>query len=177
MMPVYTRMSDTNLLRRMQKGKNANECLHSVIWSRCSKMVFVGHRKLTGAVAMAVGAFNAGASHTSAVMELLAIEQSEITQAYFDHRDSVRCSNADRVLGHDAKARRRQKGDRRKLARANSEHGEGTSYMVGGFDIVKNSLRMCALACCYYVVSSELCIKYICSWNIKMENTFFPVCK
>ena len=136
MMPVYTRMSDMNLLKRMQKGKtqNANECLHSVIWSRCSKTVFVGHRKLSGAVAMAIGAFNAGASHTSAVMELLAIEQSEITQAYFDRRDRVRCSHADRALGHGAKARRKQKGDRRKLARANAEREEGTSYMAGGFD-------------------------------------------
>ena len=125
-----------NMLKRMQKGKtqNANECLHSVNWSRCSKTVFVGHRRLSGAVAMAVGAFNAGASHTSAVMELLAIEQSEITQAYFDRRDSVRCSHADRALGHGAKARRKQKGDRRKLARANAEREEGTSYMAGGFD-------------------------------------------
>ena len=83
---------------------------------------------------MAVGAFNAGASHASAIMDLLAVEQSEITQAYFDHRDSVRCSHADRSLGHGAKARCKQKGDHRKLVRANAEHKEGTSYTAGGFD-------------------------------------------
>ena len=47
MVPVYERMSDTNLLGRMVKGKtqNANESLHSVIWSRCPKTIFVGVRQ------------------------------------------------------------------------------------------------------------------------------------
>ena len=37
--PIYERMSDPNLLKRMLKGKtqNSNECLHSVIWNRCPK--------------------------------------------------------------------------------------------------------------------------------------------
>ena len=39
MVPIYQRMSDPNLLSHMLKGKhqNYNGCLHSVIWSRCSK--------------------------------------------------------------------------------------------------------------------------------------------
>ena len=50
MIPVYKRMSDTKLLKRMEKGKtqNTNECLHSVIWSRCPKTVFIGKHKLHG---------------------------------------------------------------------------------------------------------------------------------
>ena len=41
MVPIYERMSDPNLLKRMLKGKtqNSNECLHSFIWSRCTKTV------------------------------------------------------------------------------------------------------------------------------------------
>ena len=63
--PIYKSMSDPNLLKRMLKGKtqNGNECLHSVIWSGCTKTVLVGHRKLKCAVARVVGSFNAGASH------------------------------------------------------------------------------------------------------------------
>ena len=137
------------------------------------------------------GAFNAGASHTSAVMELLAIEQSEITQAYYDHRDSVRCSDADRVLGHDAKARRKQKGDRRKLARANAEHEEGTSYMTGGATSVKLTENVCSgvlLLCCvirnlnlvhfymqYFHEFFDQTVLYLSQRFL--ENTFFPVCK
>ena len=39
MVPIYQRMSDPNLLKRVLKGKtqNSNECLHSVIWNRCPK--------------------------------------------------------------------------------------------------------------------------------------------
>ena len=76
MVPVYERMSDTNLLGRMVKGKtqNANESLHSVIWSRCPKTVFVGVRRVCGAVASAIARFNEGTSHISQVMEKLAIE-------------------------------------------------------------------------------------------------------
>ena len=92
MVPVYQRMSDTNLLKRLQKGQtqNSNESLHSVIWSRCSKTVFVGHRKLHGAVASAVGCFNEGATHLTRVMDLLAIETNEMTQAFVEIRDNVR---------------------------------------------------------------------------------------
>ena len=46
--PVYQRMADPSLLKRLAKGKtqNANECLHSVIWSKCPKTVFVGKQRV-----------------------------------------------------------------------------------------------------------------------------------
>ena len=36
MFPIYNRLSDPNLLKRMEQGKtqNVNESLHNVIWSR-----------------------------------------------------------------------------------------------------------------------------------------------
>ncbi len=44
LIPLYHRMSSDSLLQIMQHGgtQNANECLNSVIWSRCPKTVFVG---------------------------------------------------------------------------------------------------------------------------------------
>ena len=69
----YTSMSDPNLLKWLQKGQtqNNNECLNSVIWSRCTKTVVVGHQKLLGAVASAVGGFNEGATHLTKVRTCL----------------------------------------------------------------------------------------------------------
>lgn len=64
LLPVYHRMSNDNLLKKMQHGKtqNANECLNSVIWSRCPKTVLVGKGRVQAAAGMAVATFNQGAT-------------------------------------------------------------------------------------------------------------------
>ena len=56
MIPIYEKLSDPNLLKRMIRGRtqNANESLHNVIWSRCPKTIFLGKHKLHGAVATAI---------------------------------------------------------------------------------------------------------------------------
>ncbi len=135
MKPIYERMSDPNLLKRMLKGKtqNTNECLHSVIWSRCSKTVFVGHRRLRCAVARAVGSFNAGASHLTEVMELLAVETNELTQAFTEKVDVLRIAKAERANKSCVKSRRKGRADARKLQRAVNEDTEGPTYQPGGF--------------------------------------------
>ena len=87
---VHERMSDTNLLGRMVKGKtqNANESLHCVIWLHCPKTVFVGVRGVCGAVASAIARFNESTSHISQVIEKLAIERMRwvylTVQVYFN---------------------------------------------------------------------------------------------
>ena len=50
MLPVYRRMSDENLLRRMaHRGtQNTNECLNSTIWARCPKTLFWGLKRVKG---------------------------------------------------------------------------------------------------------------------------------
>ena len=45
---------------KREKTQNSNECVHSVIWSRCPKTVFIGKHKLHGATASAVADFNEG---------------------------------------------------------------------------------------------------------------------
>ena len=135
MIPVYQRMSDPNLLKRLLKGRtqNSNECLHSVIWSRCTKTVFVGHRRLMCAVARAVGSFNAGASHLAEVMDLLAIETNEMTQVFVEKSDRLRIAQAERAQRAGAKAHRKGRSDARKLERTLTEEAEGPSYLAGGF--------------------------------------------
>ena len=91
MVPVSTHMSHANLLWRFTNGntQKANECLHPVVWSRCSKTVFMEHTKLQGAMATAVASFNEGAKHLSQVMEQLRIETNKVTSTYLDSVDQL----------------------------------------------------------------------------------------
>jgi hypothetical protein len=62
MFPIYERLSDDRLLQRCVSGntQNANECLHSLIWSRCSKENFASRKRVQFAVTVAAGEFNFG---------------------------------------------------------------------------------------------------------------------
>ena len=53
LLPIYTRMSDPNLLHRLSQGKtqNPNESLHNCIWSGCPKTIFVGLERIQAGVA------------------------------------------------------------------------------------------------------------------------------
>ena len=59
---VYIRLAHVDLLKRCTLGKtqNANESLHSVVWSKCPKMIFVGLERVVSATCSAVSQFNAG---------------------------------------------------------------------------------------------------------------------
>ena len=61
-MPVYQRLASEELLKRCTMGKtqNANESLHSVIWRKCPKEVFVSRKRLEVAVISAISEFNMG---------------------------------------------------------------------------------------------------------------------
>ena len=45
----------------MQTSVCILRCGHSEVWSRCPKAIFVGKRRVDGAVAASVSSFNAGA--------------------------------------------------------------------------------------------------------------------
>ena len=63
---VYTRLAHVDLLKRCTLGKtqNANESLHSVVWSKCPKTTFVGLERVVSATCSAVSQFNAGSKVT-----------------------------------------------------------------------------------------------------------------
>ena len=85
------------------------------------------------AVARAVGSFNAGASHLTEVMELLAVETNELTQAFAEKVDVLRIAKAECANISSVKSRRKGRADARKLQRAVNEDTEGPSYQSGGF--------------------------------------------
>ena len=105
MVPVYKGMSDPNLLKRLSKGKtqNNNECLHSVVWGRCPKTVFVSVHKVGGAfAAAAVGSFNAGAQSLARVMDELDIESNNVLSAHLEDVDA-KCLKQALACGHEDK--------------------------------------------------------------------------
>ena len=135
MVPVYERMSDANLLKRMEKGKtqNANECLHSVIWSRCPKTVFVGKHKLHGAAASAIAVFNEGAVQLSQVLRRLAVETNQIHNLLVEEVDSKRITKANLASSESVKKDRAEKWIKNRQQRATQEAAEGITYAAGGF--------------------------------------------
>ena len=107
--------------------------VHNVIWSRCPKTTFVGKRKLHGAVASAVAAFNEGAVHTSQVLKKRAIEPHEILNINNEQQDAPTVVKSRKSSTLVAKRRRTEKwvADRQRRHQAGAV--EGASYVPGGF--------------------------------------------
>ena len=135
MLPVYTRMSDPNLLKRLAKAKtqNPNECLHSVLWSRCPKTVFVGRHKVQGAAASAIAVYNEGASQLTSLMQNMAVEVNEVTLAHNAAKDRLRLYKADIAMQGVAKRRRLVLQRLHNQERAAQTAEEGVTYAPGGF--------------------------------------------
>ncbi|KAM7284219.1 hypothetical protein ISCGN_001316 [Ixodes scapularis] len=79
LLPVYQRLADKRLLRRCRRGKtqNANEALHSVIWSLTPKHKHASLFAVETAVADAIMRFNVGKQQaTSSILQELQLDQS-----------------------------------------------------------------------------------------------------
>lgn len=118
LIPLYHRMSSDSLLQRMQPGgtQNANECLNSVIWSRCTKTVFVGKKRVEAAASLVISTFNKGASAMLSVMDRLWLETTEVTVSAIKSADKLWIVKADSLTSACAKYKRRscdrQKGQK-----------------------------------------------------------------
>ncbi|GFT30085.1 uncharacterized protein TNCV_715461 [Trichonephila clavipes] len=78
-MPVYQRLASNEILLRCVSGKtqNANESLHSCIWRKCPKDVFVSKKRINLAVTAAVSEVNIG------YVETLKLNNNEMVDAAF----------------------------------------------------------------------------------------------
>ncbi|GFX96253.1 uncharacterized protein TNCV_2291411 [Trichonephila clavipes] len=65
-LPIYQRLASNELLERCIRcgTQNANESLHSMIWAKCPKEIFVNKRRVKRAVAKAVCEYNKGTVRT-----------------------------------------------------------------------------------------------------------------
>ena len=68
--PIFKRLSGDELLKRCLKGltQNQNESLNGLLWSKVSKTMFCGKRKVTNAVSETVCIFNTGAASKASIM-------------------------------------------------------------------------------------------------------------
>lgn len=71
MIPIYQRLASTELQTRCCLGKtqNANESLHGVLWSKCSKTVFVSKKRLNLAVISTTSEYNMGVTASLMIKE------------------------------------------------------------------------------------------------------------
>ena len=134
LLPLYRRMSDESLLRRMEHGgtQNNNECFNSTVWVRCPKTAFMGKQRLMGCVARAVCAFNEGATEMMTVMNKMNLDIANITIDILQKKDQRRISRAD--AAHAASARERRRAlTQQQRARVRAENQQdGDTYVPGG---------------------------------------------
>ena len=88
---------------------------------------------MEASIARGVASFNAGASHTSDVMNRLAIEVNTVTTAYLEAKDRDRISWSQKSKEQVNKQGRKKGGDLSKLKPARQIMSEGSSYEAGGY--------------------------------------------
>lgn len=133
MIPVYKRMSDESLLRRLAHGgtQNTNESLNATIWARCPKTAFMGMRRVKGSVARAVCSFNEGATEMISIMNKLYVDIAEITVQLLSKKDQRRTKKADARRKNDVRLRRKQYAQQRRAQVRCEEANDGNVYSAG----------------------------------------------
>ena len=133
---VYERLSDEELLSKCVEGlsQNVNESIHSLIWSRCPKHIFVGRKRLEVSVSVGVGEFNKGAQASQNFLEALGLTVGCLTKKFGEKRDQERKRQAEKAIETIAKKRR----EVRRLAQSREEERfveleGGAQYKAGGF--------------------------------------------
>lgn len=135
-LPIYQRLASSELLERCIRCKtqNANESLHNMIWSRCSKDVFVFKKRVDHSVGEVISEYNKGITyalketfhalglkfgcHTARLAKVLDLRKKSFRQ----RRLNSKYQHA-RKLVKEAKAKRRYLENKK----------EGTTYKAGFF--------------------------------------------
>ena len=111
-MPLYERLTEEHLLSRCVSGKtqNANECLHSLIWSRCSKDTFASRRRVEFAVLRAAREFNFGATAAQDTLEFFRFTAGDNMKRLGAARMKKRVTNNIKYVGT-----KRTRGERKSV--------------------------------------------------------------
>ncbi|GFO28143.1 hypothetical protein PoB_005464800 [Plakobranchus ocellatus] len=94
---VYERLTRPELLSKclLGKTKNPNECLHSLIWSRCPKHLIARLKRVDTAKTFAVGEFNEGSRGTHAFLNAAGCFSGALQRQMGRKRDSTRISKCE----------------------------------------------------------------------------------
>lgn len=133
LMPVYQKLASDALLQRCATGRtqNANESIHSVIWKKCPKEIFISKRKLELALVRSIAEFNMGCKKTIEVLH--GIDVAKTTAEISQRRDKNRLRQSrKRSTLHERSTRKRTK-----IMKISSEEvkkkKEGPTYGAGLF--------------------------------------------
>ncbi|KYM94182.1 hypothetical protein ALC62_15193 [Cyphomyrmex costatus] len=135
-LPLYQRLTEDSLLLRCSRclTQNVNESLHNVIWSRCSKEVFVGNSRVKIAASLTVCEYNLGTTRTVCdIMKKLGLSAGSEILRLTNEADSRRLARG------IEKSTEKFKKTRRIIALASSRRkenyieNEGTMYGAGMF--------------------------------------------
>ena len=129
---VNTRLAHVDLLKRCTLGKtqNANESLHSVVWSKCPKTTFVGLERVVSATCSAVSQFNAGIKVTKKnLCEVMQVPSGAHLLASAEKADRRRLQQAKRQTLAASKEARQA----RFVARTRAAAATSTDYAAGEF--------------------------------------------
>ncbi|GFO09344.1 hypothetical protein PoB_003584900 [Plakobranchus ocellatus] len=133
---VYERLTRPELLSRCLLGKtqNPNECLHSLIWSRCPKHLFAGLKRVDIATTFAVGEFNEGSRGTHTFLNAAGCFSGTLQRQMGRKRDSARINKSERAAGEVQEARRKKRKLAEQRERDYQEQLEGGPlYKSGSF--------------------------------------------
>lgn len=136
LMPLYTRLTAENLLKRCSLGKtqNANEALHGVIWSKCPKTIFTSKMRVEAGVAEGISVYNEGYLLTmTKLLKTSGISPGRTTVLHAQKKDATRLR-----LRQTRKTEKYQKYRKmKKFAQLREEEEkksrEGTTYGAGEF--------------------------------------------
>ena len=128
--PIFERLSSSDLLNSCKQGRtqNQNESLNNVLWTKCSKQVFIGKERFTIAVCEAITAFNDGARSTKTLFEKLKLAFGQNASKALNVRNNIRLRNS------RYKVSEKYQKQRQKLRAKRKNKGyDDTSYMPGAF--------------------------------------------
>lgn len=133
--PIYERLSSYDQFMRCVRAKtqNVNESLHSLIWRKCPKEVFVSKKRIEIAVANAVSEFNNGIVKTQLMKAALSnTDPSSSMMAYARRKDQSRLHSQ----SDGAKEKRRVSRNKKKFeqpSESSLRKEEGVLYGAGKF--------------------------------------------
>ncbi|KAI8759589.1 hypothetical protein BgiBS90_031619 [Biomphalaria glabrata] len=136
--PVYERLTEDDLLGRCTEGQtqNANESAHALIWSRCSKHLFIGKQRVEVSVSVGIGEFNMGSLESKYFLDFLKLDVGIHTEILGSKRDTMRMSKAQRALYNNESLRRQlRKNAIDKEGRRIELVEGGAQYIPGGADL------------------------------------------
>ncbi|GFV56203.1 uncharacterized protein TNCV_3266101 [Trichonephila clavipes] len=131
-LPVYQRLASNEILSRCTSGKsqNANESLHSVIWSHCPKESFQSKKRLEISVVTAVSEFNFGSLFTLKHVHQNASLPSMQISGVRDERRLKQSRSKTYQIAKDKRTMKRKISN--KIENINRK-SEGLSYCAGQF--------------------------------------------